>query len=102
MKLPLPMLLDFVKTDIPAPELANLLTMTGFEVEDIEIVEGEPVLDVKVCSNRGDGLSALGLARELLAKLPDAEPTDLYIRAQARFPQKDESTFCEINVPVTI
>ena len=62
------MLLDFVRTDLSAEEAGDLLTMAGFELEGIDEVEGEPVLDIKVMSNRGDGLSMLGLAREVLAK----------------------------------
>src|SRR5205085_2842115 len=85
------MLLDFVTTNKSAEELGELLTMAGFEVESIEDVEGEKILDVKVVSNRGDGLSVLGLAREVLAKDADARPTELYKRAAARFPADDKS-----------
>ena len=42
--------------------------MAGFELEGIEEVEGDSVLDIKVVSNRGDGLSVFGLSREVLAK----------------------------------
>src|SRR2546423_3574980 len=85
------MLLDFVTTKKSAEELGDLLTMAGFEVEGIEEVEGEKVLDVKVVSNRGDGLSVLGLAGEVLAKDADAKPAELYKRAAARFPAEGES-----------
>lgn len=84
------MVLDFVKTSRSAEEVGELLTMAGFELEGIEDVEGEKVLDIKVVSNRGDGLSVLGLAREILAKDETAQPTDLYGRAQARFPLPDD------------
>ncbi|MBI3721403.1 MAG: phenylalanine--tRNA ligase subunit beta, partial [Fimbriimonas ginsengisoli] len=85
MKLPYRMLLDFVETKLDASQTGDLLTMAGFELEELETVEGEPVLNVKVMSNRGDGLSAFGLAREVLAKEPHATPTILYERASARF-----------------
>src|SRR5271163_744978 len=85
MKFPYSMLLDFVRTDLSAEEAGDLLTMAGFELEGIELVEGEAVLDVKVMSNRGDGLSMLGLAREVLAKDADSKPTDLYERAAGYF-----------------
>src|SRR2546421_6625756 len=78
MKFPYSMLLDFVKTDLTAEQAGDLLTMAGFELEGIEEVNGEPVLDIKVMSNRGDGLSVFGLAREVLAKNQTANPTDLY------------------------
>jgi phenylalanyl-tRNA synthetase beta chain len=79
------MLHDFVRTSLSAEELGDLLTMAGFELEGIETVDGEPVLDIKVMSNRGDGLSVFGLAREVLAKDAASEPTELYRRAANRF-----------------
>ena len=75
------MLRDFVQTSLSPEALGDLLTMAGFELEGIE---GE-TLDIKVMSNRGDGLSVFGLAREVLAKDAASEPTDLYTRAAARF-----------------
>ena len=75
------MLRDFVQTSLSPEELGDLLTMAGFELEGIE---GD-VLDVKVMSNRGDGLSVFGLAREVLAKDHASEPTELYRRAANRF-----------------
>ncbi len=88
MKLPYSMLLDFVQTRLTAEEAGDLLTMAGFELEGIEEVEGDSVLDIKVMANRGDGLSAFGLAREILAKDPESQPTDLYRAADARFPSE--------------
>lgn len=85
MKFPHSMLLDYVQTDLDANALGDLLTMAGFELEGIEEVEGEPVLDIKVMSNRGDGLSVFGLSREVLAKDLNAKPTALYQRAVSRF-----------------
>lgn len=85
MKFPVGMLREFVDTSLDAKALGALLTMAGFELEGIDEVEGEAILDIKVVSNRGDGLSVLGLAREVLAKSPEASPTDLYDRAAARF-----------------
>jgi phenylalanyl-tRNA synthetase beta chain len=85
MKFPYSMLLDFVKTDLNADQAGDLLTMAGFELEDIEEVKGESVLNIKVMSNRGDGLSVCGLAREVLAKDEDVQQTDLYRRAVQRF-----------------
>src|SRR2546421_12787352 len=85
MKFPYSMLLDFVKTDLTAEQAGDLLTMAGFELEGIEEVNGESVLDIKVMSNRGDGLSVYGLAREILAKDTGSRPTELYKRASIRF-----------------
>jgi phenylalanyl-tRNA synthetase beta chain len=85
MKFPYLMLRDFVETKLDAEALGDLLTMAGFELEGIEEIEGDKVLDIKVVSNRGDGLSVYGLAREVLAKDADSRPTDLYTRAASRF-----------------
>jgi len=79
------MLLDMVDTSLDAQGAGDLLTMAGFELEGIEEVEGESVLDIKVMSNRGDGLSMLGLAREVLAKDETSNPTALYEKASGRF-----------------
>ena len=81
VKFPVSMLRDFVRTALSPERLGDLLTMAGFELEG---VEGE-TLDIKVMSNRGDGLSVFGLAREVLAKDPASEPTELYARAANRF-----------------
>lgn len=79
------MLRDLVETTMGPQEIADLLTMAGFEVEDIVESEGDLILDVKVMANRGDGLSAMGLAREILAKDDGAQPTDLYRQSTQRF-----------------
>jgi len=89
MKLPVSMLRDFVTTALNAEQLGDLLTMAGFELEGIEEIESDSVLDVKVVANRGDGLSAFGLAREILAKDEAATATELYTRATQRFPAAD-------------
>jgi len=96
MKFHVDMLKDFVATSMSAEEIGDLLTMAGFELEGIE---GE-VLDIKVVSNRGDGLSVLGLAREVLAKDRDAKPTDLYARAVARFEDVPTDTSAEDSVQI--
>ncbi|MCE9559991.1 MAG: phenylalanine--tRNA ligase subunit beta, partial [Armatimonadetes bacterium] len=92
MKLPYSMILDLVQTKLTAQEVGDLLTMAGFELEGLDEVEGDSVLDIKVVANRGDGLSALGLAREILAKDPDSKGTELYQRAADHFPTADTAT----------
>ncbi|MBL8040709.1 MAG: hypothetical protein JNM04_05120, partial [Chthonomonas sp.] len=87
MKLPVQTIRDFVNTPLDANAIGDLLTMAGFELEGIEEVEGQQVLDIKVMANRGDGLSALGLAREILAKDHAATATELYQKTSARAAQ---------------
>jgi len=96
MKFPYSMLLDYVSTELSAAEAGDLLTMSGFELEVLERLGDEWVLDVKVPSNRGDGLSVLGMAREVLAKEPSARPTELYEMAAKRFPMDDENDEGEV------
>ena len=62
---------EYVEFDLEADETATLLTLAGLEVEGIGDSELGPVLDVKVTPNRGDCLSVVGLAREIIAKLAD-------------------------------
>ncbi|HJP83763.1 MAG TPA: phenylalanine--tRNA ligase subunit beta [Fimbriimonadaceae bacterium] len=81
MKFPYSMLRDFVETDLTAEQAGDLFTMAGFELEGIEAAGDDSVLDIKVVSNRGDGLSVFGLAREILAKEPSSKATELYRRA---------------------
>lgn len=85
MKLSVLTLREFVNTALDTQAIGDLLTMAGFELEGIDEAEGQDVLDIKVMANRGDGLSALGLAREILAKDPNSTPTELYQRASGRF-----------------
>ncbi|MCW5937573.1 MAG: phenylalanine--tRNA ligase subunit beta [Fimbriimonadaceae bacterium] len=78
MKLTESMIRDMVDTTMTAEEIGDLLTMVGFEIEEITEQEGEKVLDINIMANRGDGASSLGIAREILAKSSEASPTKLY------------------------
>ena len=103
MKLTESMLRDFVTTQLTAEEVADLLTMTGFELEEITVVDGEKVLDINIMANRGDGASILGLAREVLAKCPQCAPTGLYERLADGLTRSDEnrpeaSTFVKLSI----
>lgn len=84
------MLRDMVVTSLDAQQIGELLTMAGFELEELVGAGDQAVLDIKVMANRGDGLSALGLAREILAKDIGGRPTELYRRAVARFQANSE------------
>lgn len=67
MRVPLEWLNEFVDITATAEEVAERLTMIGFEVEAIEHIEDDTVLEVNVTPNRPDCLSIIGLAREVSA-----------------------------------
>ncbi|MEI6513150.1 MAG: phenylalanine--tRNA ligase subunit beta, partial [bacterium] len=65
-------------------------TMAGLEVEAVDQSSVGDVLDVKVTPNRGDCLSIVGLAREIIARLADnCEPTELWNQFQNGFGTKE-------------
>ena len=49
-------------------ELRRLLDDVGLEVKDIEHAGGRVVYNIETLANRGDHLSALGVAREISAR----------------------------------
>ncbi len=67
MRVPYGWLQTLIPAPLPALELAERLTMAGFEVEEVLTVDGEAVLNLSVTSNRGDALSIVGIAREVAA-----------------------------------
>jgi len=75
MRVPYSWLLNYLKTDTPADELADALTMGGLEVEEVRdwTSEDEKATDkvfiTSVTSNRGDLLSMTGVARHAAAVL---------------------------------
>lgn len=65
MRVPFEWLKEFVGISVSPEEVAERLTMIGFEVEAIESVDGDRVLEVNITPNRPDCLSILGIAREI-------------------------------------
>lgn len=60
-------LADYVQTGLPAEKVAEILTLSGTEVEHQEQVGNDVCFTLEVTSNRTDCLSVLGLAREVAA-----------------------------------
>jgi phenylalanyl-tRNA synthetase beta chain len=56
---------DLIDIDLPAEELAKMLTRVGLAVEGIHPAGDDRVLDIDLTSNRPDCLSHLGIAREI-------------------------------------
>ncbi|RMD58528.1 MAG: phenylalanine--tRNA ligase subunit beta, partial [Nitrospirae bacterium] len=69
MKASINWLKEFVAFSNPPEEIAEMLTMTGLEVEDVEGRDGDTIIEVNVTPNRGDCLSIIGIAREISAIL---------------------------------
>jgi phenylalanyl-tRNA synthetase beta chain len=67
MKISLDWLNEYVKVDLPLPELLERLTMIGLVAEKTEEVGGDRVLEVETYANRPDTLGHLGIAREVAA-----------------------------------
>ena len=57
-------LTQYVKLDVNPDELATRFAMSGLNHESTTFVEGDPVIDLEVTSNRGDCLGHIGVARE--------------------------------------
>ena len=53
--------------DLPTDreEVESRLSLSGLNHEGTEIIDGEPVIDLEVTSNRGDCLGHIGVAREI-------------------------------------
>ena len=67
MKLPLCWLKKYIDVKLSPQELAEALTMSGSKVEKLETLNGQPVIEIEVTTNRPDCLSILGLAHEVSA-----------------------------------
>jgi phenylalanyl-tRNA synthetase beta chain len=69
MRVPYGWLLEYLNTDLSPEALADVLTMGGAEVEEVDASGDEPVLVTKITANRGDLLSMRGMARHAAAIL---------------------------------
>ncbi|MHB0999003.1 MAG: phenylalanine--tRNA ligase subunit beta [Armatimonadota bacterium] len=69
MLVPVEWLREYVDFDIDIQTLADRLTMSGLEVEEISEETGQPVYSTYVTPNRPDLLSMTGVARDISALL---------------------------------
>jgi len=58
---------EYVKTDLDARSVAEVLTRVGLEVENLEASSDDCFLSTEVTTNRPDWLSHIGVAREVAA-----------------------------------
>ncbi len=64
-------LLDHLDTEATPEQIQKYLSLCGPSVERIHILEGKPVYDIEVTTNRVDCMSVRGIAREAAAILPE-------------------------------
>ena len=64
-------LLEYLDTSAKPNEIAKYLSLCGPSVERIEKIDGEPVFDIEITTNRVDSMSIYGIAREAAAILPE-------------------------------
>jgi len=69
IKIPLSWIREYLKTDVAARTLANLLSASGPSVEKIEKRGEDFLFEIEVTTNRQDALSVLGIIRETHAIL---------------------------------
>ncbi len=108
MRVPYGWLIEYLDTDIPAEELAELLTMGGLEVEEVEDWESadgeasDQVLITSVTSNRGDLLSMVGVARHAAALLGCGLALPEYSIPETERPNRAERDLEQDDTRITI
>lgn len=65
-------LLEHLETTASPEEIQRLVSLSGPSVERIHDIEGEPVYDIEVTTNRVDSMSVRGIAREAAVILTQA------------------------------
>src|SRR4030095_4190770 len=79
---------ELTPTKLNPQELRDRLTMVGLAIDAVDTHGNDSVLDVEVPSNRPDGLSHVGIAREVSAiekgelHLPSGKPAPVAGRAE--------------------
>lgn len=66
-------LLEHLETAATPEELQKLVSLSGPSIERIHTLEGEPVYDIEVTTNRVDSMSVRGIAREAAVILAQAD-----------------------------
>lgn len=102
MRLTYEWICEYVETVASPQEVADTLTMLGHEVEAMEESDVGAVFAIKVTPNRGDCLSVLGIARELVASDPlRFRPTELMRQAIVGWTLGDEGeTLSETSIVI--
>jgi len=64
IRVPVSWLRDYLKANITAKTIANLLSLSGPSIERVEKRGDDYIFDIEVTSNRSDAFSVFGIARE--------------------------------------
>jgi phenylalanyl-tRNA synthetase beta chain len=112
VKVPYSWLRELVDVTAPAADVARTMSVRGFAVEGMEtLVDGDVVLDFEVTANRPDGMSILGIAREIatayqlpLRALTDIQPLDPVESSAALSVSIDRPDLCSryVGAPATV
>ncbi|MFA6981624.1 MAG: phenylalanine--tRNA ligase subunit beta [Patescibacteria group bacterium] len=84
---------DLIRTSAKPKDISKALSLHAFSVEKtIECDDGDVVYEIEITPNRGDALSIMGIARELVAILPDKGFSAEWIKKPAeKFKEVDEN-----------
>ena len=77
---------DYVDIGISHEQMATRWALTGLNHESTVIVDGVPVIDLEITSNRGDCLGHIGIARE----------ASVLLQSELRFPSPQLKTIDEV------
>jgi phenylalanyl-tRNA synthetase beta chain len=89
---------DYVDLSMSVEELTERLTLTGLNLEGVEIVDDDTAIDLEVTSNRPDCLGHLGVAREI-AVLWQQDLKTPALQAKAGGPKVESLTGVEVESP---
>ena len=87
---------EYLKTEVRANKLAEILSLTSVSVERIEPHGTDYVYDIEITTNRPDLMSVIGLAREGAAVLPQAGIDAKFI--EPKFSKPNNNTKLDIEI----
>jgi len=99
ISIPYSWLKDYIKTDAKPEAIAEALSLHSFSVEKITDVDDDNIFEIEVTPNRGDALSILGVARELMVVLPRQGFKCEWVKENApKFETKENKDTIEVSI----
>lgn len=99
---PYPWLKEHLQTDVSPEKLQRMLSLSGPSVERINTVDGDPVFDIEVTTNRMDMASIRGIAREAGVILPHGRKKAKLLDVPKYEPKSTEITHKTEDMPIKI